>query len=60
VGYECPRRLFLLIVDDMAATIEGIGLIAPLTEDRFEELVKTWRKCVVLEKEFWDMAIALS
>ena len=59
MGYECPRRLFL-IVDDMAATIEGIGLIAPLTEERFEELVRTWRKCVVLEKEFWDMAIALS
>ena len=60
MGYECPRPLFLLVVDDMAATIEGIGLIAPLTEERFEELAKTWRKCVVLEKEFWDMAIAPS
>ena len=60
MGYECARWLFQLNVDDMAATIEGIGLMAPLTEERFEEWVGIWRKCVMLEKGFWDMAITLS
>jgi hydroxymethylpyrimidine/phosphomethylpyrimidine kinase len=51
---------FLLNVDGVVATIEGIGSIVPLTEERFEEWVEIWRKCVMLEKGFWDMAIALS
>ena len=50
----------LLSVSDPVATIEGIGAVAPLTEERFGELVEIWRKCVVLEKGFWDMAITLS
>jgi len=51
---------FLLNVDDIPATIEGIGSMAPLTNERFEELAEIWRKCVTLEKGFWDMAITLS
>ena len=53
------RRL-LLNVNEITATIEGIGLITPITKARFEELVEIWRKCVILEKGFWDMAISLS
>jgi len=44
----------------MAATIEGIGSMNPITEERFEEWVGIWKKCVMLEKGFWDMAITLS
>ena len=51
---------FLLNMDDTTATIEGIGSITPVTEERFEEWVEIWRKCVMLEKGFWDMAVALS
>jgi len=51
---------FLLNVDDTPGTIEGIGSMAPLTNERFEELAEIWRKCVTLEKGFWDMAITLS
>ena len=51
---------FLLNVDGIIATIEGIGSIAPITDEGFEEWVGIWRKCVMLEKGFWDMAIALS
>ena len=50
----------LLNAGDMVATIEGIGSMAPLTEEMFEEWAKIWRKCVMLEKGFWDMAITLS
>ena len=51
---------FPLNVDGMTATIEGIGSTVPLTDERFEELAEIWRKCVALEKGFWDMAITLS
>ena len=50
----------LLNVDGITATIEGIGSIAPITEEGFKEWVEIWRKCVMLEKGFWDMAITLS
>ena len=53
-------EFFLLNVGDMVATIEGIGSMAPITKERFEEWVEIWKKCVMLEKGFWDMAIALS
>jgi hydroxymethylpyrimidine/phosphomethylpyrimidine kinase / thiaminase len=41
----------------MTATIEGIGRITPITKERFEEFAGIWRKCVMLEKGFWDMAM---
>ena len=50
----------LLNSDENTETIEGIGLITPITEERFEEWVGIWKKCVMLEKGFWDMAISLS
>lgn len=63
MGLGAPRAYsasFLLNVDGMAATIESIASMAPITEERFEEWVEIWKKCVMLEKGFWDMAIALS
>lgn len=57
---KCICRVFLLNVDDVTATIEGIGLVAPITVEGFEEWVGIWKKCVMLEKGFWDMAITLS
>ena len=51
---------FLINMDDTTATVEGIGSVTPPTEGIFEEWVEIWRRCVKLEKGFWDMAIALS
>ena len=50
----------LLSVDGMTTTVEGIGSITPITEVRFEEWVGIRKKCVMLEKGFWNMAIWLS
>ncbi|KAF9787316.1 Phosphomethylpyrimidine kinase-domain-containing protein [Thelephora terrestris] len=41
-------------------TIEGFGSTTPVTKERFEELVEVWKRCVVMEKGFWDMIISLS
>lgn len=51
---------FLLKMNKNTATIEDIGLITHITEERFEEWAEIWKKCVMLEKGFWDMAISLS
>ena len=59
-AYSIVSCRLLLNVNEITATIEGIGLITPITEARFEELVEIWRKCVILEKGFWDMAISVS
>ena len=50
----------LLSADEITATIESIGVMTPITGASFEEWVEIWRKCVLLEKGFWDMAISLS
>ena len=50
---------FPLNVNGVTATIEGIGLKAPVTQESFEEWVEIWRRCVLLEKGFWDMAIGV-
>ena len=50
----------LLSMDGMTTTIEGIGSITPITEVRFEDSVGIRKKCVMLEKGFWNMAIWLS
>jgi hypothetical protein len=50
----------LLNVDVITTTIEGIGSITPITEARFKDWVEIWKKCVILEEGFWDMAISLS
>ena len=47
-------------MNEITATIEGIGLITPITKARFKEWAEIWKKCVMLEKGFWDMAILLS
>jgi thiaminase len=47
-------------VDDLTATIEGFGSTTPVTKEIFEELVEVWKRCVVMEKGFWDMIISLS
>ena len=39
-------------MNEITATIEGIGLITPITEARFEEWVEIWKKCVMLERGF--------
>lgn len=49
-----------LSVDKITATVESIGSKAPITGTNLEEWVDIWRKCVELEKGFWDMAISLS
>ena len=44
----------------MTATIEGYGSITPVTEERFKELLEVWRRCIIMEKGFWDMVLTLS
>lgn len=38
-------------------TIEGIGSIMLIIETRFEKWVEIWKKYVMVENGFWDMAI---
>lgn len=51
------RRL-LLNVDEIAAVIEGIESILPITEVRFEGWVEIWKRCVMLERGLWDVVIS--
>jgi hydroxymethylpyrimidine/phosphomethylpyrimidine kinase len=53
-----PR--LLLNANGITGTIEGIGSITLITRMRFEERVEIWKKCVTLEKGFWDIGISLS
>jgi len=57
---EYSGEVYQKAVEIGLATVEGIGSVASPTEGIFEEWVEIWRKCVMLEKGFWDMAIALS
>jgi hypothetical protein len=57
-GVLSPR--LLLKLDGIITTIEGIGSITPITGERFGKWVEIWKKCVMLEKGFWDMTISLS
>jgi len=59
---KLPVRLSRLPLnaDEITATIEGIGSVTPITKAAFEEWIEIWRKCIMLEKGFWDMAISLS
>ena len=41
-----------LDANKIAATIEGIGSVTPITEG-FDECVEIWKKGVMLEKGFW-------
>ena len=52
--------MFSLNLDDITATIEDIGSITPITEEVFEQWAEIWKKCIVFEKEFWDMAVSSS
>lgn len=49
-----------LSVDGVTVTIESISLKTSISGANFEEWVEIWKKCVLLEKGFWDMAISLS
>ena len=61
IGLGAPRvHVQRILLIDVADTVEDIGRTTPITEERFEELAGIWRKCVMLEKGFWDMAIGLS
>ena len=53
-----PYR-FSLNLDDITATIEDIGSTTPITEEVFEQWAEIWKKCVMFEKGFWDMALAV-
>ena len=55
----CPSS-FSTDVCNTTATMEGIESVTPITEKRYEELNEIWTKCVMLERGFWNMAMALS
>jgi hypothetical protein len=44
----------LLNVDEITATIEGVGSIKPITEANG---TRSLEKCAMLEKWFWNIAI---